>query len=261
MNGFLLYFKYVRVHLLSGFQYKGWPMQYLNVFFTVITDPLSLFIMYLRFGDMGEWTGARILLIYSLALTGFGLSELFARGFDIFPWHVRTGAFDRLLLRPRSTFLQVATINFHLHRLGRVIGGLVMTFYSLYVMGITITPLVLASLALTFVGGMLLYAGVFMVFSAIAFYTLQPLDFIYIFTNGSYQMAKLPLPFLPAWIRDTFTFVVPMFAVSFYPASAICGWGAPPIMAFVSLPAGLAFFVVSCFIFRIGVRHYTSSGS
>lgn len=256
-----LYFKYVRLHLLSGFQYKGWPMQFLNTLFNVITDPLGLIILYLRFGDMGEWTGARILLIYSLALTGFGLSEVFSRGFDLFPWHVRTGSFDRVLLRPRSTFVQVITLQFHLNRVSRVVGGFAMIFYSFYLMKIAITPWIVAALIVTLAGGTLLYTGIFMIFSAIAFFTLKPMDFIYIFTNGSYQLAKLPPHMLPGWIRHVFTFIVPMFAVSYYPASAICGWGAPAAMAFIALPAGIAFFAASCVIFHFGVRHYTSAGS
>jgi len=67
----------------------------------------------------------RIILIYALAVTSFGIAETFCRGFDYFPWKmIQTGDFDRLLLRPKSLFTQVAGSFFHIHRLSRIATGI-----------------------------------------------------------------------------------------------------------------------------------------
>jgi ABC-2 type transport system permease protein len=97
------------MNFISGIQYKGWPLMVLQVFLVVITDPISLIFSFSRFGSIGEWSMERILLIYSMAVTSFGLAETFFRGFDYFPWKMlRTGDFDRVLLRPGSLIVQVA---------------------------------------------------------------------------------------------------------------------------------------------------------
>ncbi|MGF7142480.1 ABC-type uncharacterized transport system permease subunit [Anaerotaenia torta] len=54
---------------------------------------------------------------------------------------------------------------------------------------------------------------------------------------------------------------MPMLLISYYPASVICGWGEPLPLGFLSLPSGAAFLLLSLTVWRIGVRHYTSTGS
>lgn len=247
---------------MAGLQYRGWPMQMVSVLLTVATDPLEVLLLFSRFGSIGDWSIERVMLVYGLALSSFGLAELLARGFDAFPGQVRTGVFDRVLLRPRSTFLQILGTRFHLHRLSRVIGGLFVVAWSLLRQEADMGLLPLLQLLLALVGGALVYSGIFVLSSAIAFWTVQQLDWVNIFTNGSYQVAKVPPHLLPAWLRNTFTFLMPMFICSYYPAAAVCGWeGVPASWGWLSLPAGATFFLVSLACWRVGVRHYSSTGS
>ena len=123
MNEFSLYFRYLRLNFLGGLQYQGWPLQMVGVFFTAIIDPIAVLILFSRFGAVGSWTADRVMLVYGLALTSFGFAELFSRGFDTFPWQIRTGAFDRILLRPRSTFQEVLGVRFQRNRIARVMSA------------------------------------------------------------------------------------------------------------------------------------------
>lgn len=234
----------------------------IQVMAVVITDPISLIFMFSRFGSIGEWSVYRILLIYAIAVTGFGLAETFCRGFDLFPWRmIRTGDFDRLLLRPASLITQVAGSYFHIHRIARVFGGSCAIAYCLFHLKVHIglPDIILLAGALT--GGFFAYAGVFLFTSGIAFFTVSGLDWIYIFTNASYQVTRFPMDYMPKVLKYLFTFFMPMLVISYYPASAICGWGEGYYKGFLALPAGLAFFLVSTFVWRFGVRHYKSTGS
>ncbi len=66
-----------------------------------------------------------------MANVSFALSEAFGRGFDVFSGLVRTGEFDRLLLRPRSTTFQVAASNLQLMRIGRFAQGVVVLTWAI----------------------------------------------------------------------------------------------------------------------------------
>lgn len=261
MSELSLYMRYVRINFLAGLQYKGWPMQVFMVFFIVITDPLEVLLLFQRFGPIGSWSRDRVMLVYALALTSFGLAELFARGMDIFPWQVRSGSFDRILLRPRGTFVQVLGLRFQLHRLARVAGGLGMIAWALSSQGVSLGLVQYIQLGCALVGGYLVYTGVFVFSSATCFWTIQALDWVYIFTNGSYQVAKCPPDLLPPWLRNTFTFFMPMLVISYYPAAAMCGWGVNPWLGWLALPAGLVFFLASTMLWERGVKHYGSTGS
>jgi ABC-2 type transport system permease protein len=262
MNGLKIYLKHIRINLLSGLQYKGWPLTMLQVLLVVVTDPIGMLFMFSRFGSIGVWSMERILLIYALAVTSFGLAESFCRGFDYFPWRmIRTGDFDRILLRPCPLTIQIAGSYFHLHRLSRVIGGLGIVIWCLWKQGVNLGFTDIIMFLSAFAGGFLTYSGVFILTSGLAFFTIKGLDWIFILTNASYQVARCPVDHMPRFLRNMFTFFMPMLVISYYPASAVCGWGESYWKGFLALPAGLAFLTFSLFVWRFGVRHYKSTGS
>ena len=260
-SGFGLYFGFVRLHILSQLQYRGWMIGLLPNLVYVITDPLDAVLMLDRFGSVGSWTASRILLVYALALLSFGLAELLTRGFDFFPVLVRDGSFDRILLRPRSAFLQAMTLRFNLSRLNRVIAGLLLAVLTLSAQGVKASFSDVLMLVCAVAGGVLCYAGIFIISSFISFFTVASLEYINIFTNGSYQVTKVPPMYLPAWMRRLFTFFMPMFIFTYYPAAAVCGWGEPYAAGWLALPVCALFFAVAAALWKIGVRHYKSTGS
>jgi len=257
-----LYCKYLKMHMMSGLEYKGWWMMCVLTAFNVVTDPLGAVLLFSRFGSIGAWSMERILLIYSLAVASFGLAETFCRGFDYFPWRmVQNGEFDRLLLRPRPLFLQVAASYFHLHRIPRPLTGIIVAVWMLIRLQIRFSALNFMIVLLALLGGFLTYTGVFVMTSGLSIFTIKGLDWIYIFTNASYQVTKCPVEYMPKMLWGVFTFFMPMLVISYYPAAAVCGWGGPLILGFLALPAGLLFLGFSMLIWRIGVRHYKSTGS
>ncbi len=262
MNEFRLYWRYLHMHLRSGVQYKGWFLMVVQVFFVVITDPIGTIFLFSRFGGIGVWTMERILLMYSMALTSFGLAETFFRGFDYFPWRmVQNGEFDRVLLRPRSTYVQVAASEFHIHRMARPLSGLIAICWCLARLGVPLGPETPLFLLYALAGGLAMYAGVFIFTSGVAFFSVKGLDWIYIVTNASYQVTRVPRELMPRALWAMFTFLVPVLMISYYPASAMCGWGEPLWKGLLSLPAGAAFLLVSAALWRVGVRHYNGTGS
>lgn len=250
------------MNFLAGLQYKGWTIMAFNTMIAVITDPISLIFMFGRFGNIGEWSVERIILIYAIAVTSFGLAELFNRGFDYFPWRmIQSGDFDRVLLRPQPLFIQIAGSFFHIHRFSRVFGGVCAITWSLFKQGVHMDFGRIMILMFALAGGFLMYSGIFILSSGIAFFTIKALDWIYILTNASYQVTRCPMDYMPKILKYAFTFFMPLLVISYYPAAYICGWQDNVWFAIAALPAGLLFVCFSLIIWRIGVSHYQSTGS
>jgi len=261
LKEFRLYWRYVKIHLLSGLEYKGWWIMFLQVVLIVVSEPIAIIFMFNRFGNIGDWTVERILLIYSIAVTSFGLAESFCRGFDYFSFHmVRGGNFDRLLLRPKSLFTQVAASVFHVHRIARVLTAFGIVLWSLYRLDVAFSIPNAAMLIFALLGGLLLYSGVFVMSAGISIFTVGALDWIYIFTNASYETTRIPVNHMPRVLRNMFTFFMPMLVISYFPAAAI-GWGGAAWLGWLALPAGLLFLCASLLVWKVGVRHYKSAGS
>jgi len=261
VNGFALYWRYMRINFLAQLQYKGWIFDFILALFFVATDPLDAALLLGRFGGVGGMSASQILLVYAMAVCAFGLAEIFGRGFDYFPFLVRGGEFDRIMLRPRSTAMQAAALRFHLSRFSRVLGMGAFAVFMLRAQDIAIGAREILLFIGALAGGTLVYTGIFIIAATVSFFTIQPLDVIYIFTNGSYQVAKVPPRLLPDWLRRAFTYIAPMFAFCYYPAASICGWGEADWPGYMALPAGAAFLVVSLAIWQFGVRHYKGTGS
>ena len=134
-------------------------------------------------------------------------------------------------------------------------------FWSLSRQGIALNAANGLMLLLALLGGALMYSGVFVFSSGVAFFTVKALDWIYIFTNASYQVTRCPVDFMPKTLYRVFTFFVPMLLISYYPASAACGWGESVWKGYLALPAGGLFLLMSLLVWRVGVKHYKSTGS
>jgi ABC-2 type transport system permease protein len=67
------------------------------------------------------------------------------------------------------------------------------------------------------------------------------------------------------WFRNFLTFVVPLACVVYFPVSAVLGrasgTGVPGWLLPLTPVLGFAFLAMSLAVWRLGVRHYTSTGS
>ena len=262
MRAVKIYLKLLRMNLMSSLQYKGWPIMVAQVFIVVITEPIGIVLLFMRFGNVGAWSAEKILFIYAAAVTSFGLAETLCRGFDYFPWRMlKQGGLDRLLLRPCPLIPQVAGSVCHIHRLSRVAGGIFIMVWCAIRMEIIIGAAGIVSLVLGLCGGFLMYSGVFILTSGVAFFTIEGLDWIYILTNVSYNVTKCPADYMPDALRRLFTFLLPVLVISYYPASNLCGWGEAYWKGFAALPAGILFLLLSLAVWNYGLKKYKSAGS
>ena len=103
-----LYFKYFALHLKSRMQYKtSFFLTIIGQFLTSFNVFLGIWFMFRRFNSVEGFTFAECLLCFSIVLMAFTLAECFFRGFDAFKGTVSQGTFDRILVRPRGTIVQV----------------------------------------------------------------------------------------------------------------------------------------------------------
>jgi len=262
LKEFRLCGKYMKINILSNLEYKGWWMMCVSVAFYLIQEPLFVFLMFSHFGSVGEWSVERIILVYSLAATSYGTAKVLCTGFEDFPWDIiRSGDFDRFLLRPPSLFTQIIGARFRVQRIPWAVTGMLTIMWALYRLEVPLNAFNLMILFLSLAGGFLFYTGAFILTSGIAIFTVKGLDWIYLLTCVNRQITKCPADYMPKILRSAFTFFIPMLVISYYPAAAVCGWGAPLFTGFLALPAGIAFMCISLFVWKIGVRHYKSTGS
>ena len=256
-----LYFRYVSVHIRSMMEYKlSFFMTAVGQFLVSFNVFLGMFFLFQRFSSVSGFTYSQVLLCFSVFLMEFSLAECIARGFDTFSGMVRKGEFDRIMVRPRGLIFQVLASRFELTRLGRMLQALVMFWYGVSRSGIRWNGLKVVTVAFMLTGGTLMFCGLFLVYAALCFFTLEGLEVMNIFTDGAREFGKYPAGVYGKRILQFCTFVVPYGLVQYYPFLYLLDQRRGIVWVFVPLLAG--FFLLPCYgLWRLGVRRYQSSGS
>ncbi|MFT3718567.1 ABC transporter permease [Pseudorhodoferax sp.] len=238
----------------------------LSQFLSTGIEVVGIWALFDRFGTVQGWRLGEVALFYGLVHAMFALADALGRGFDVLGTEfLRTGAFDRLLLRPRPLALQLMAHEVRLSRAGRLLQALAVLAFASWQAPIAWTP-TSAALALACVaGGVALFLGILVLQGTLAFWTVESLEIANVFTYGGVEAGQYPMALYARWARRLLTFAVPLACVAYYPGLAILGrpdlLGAPPWLGWVSPLAGFAFLGLSFLGWRQGVRHYASTGS
>ncbi len=256
-----LYFHYVRLQLSAAMEYKtSFILTCLGQFFVSFNVFLGIYFLFSRFHSVKGYSYEEILLCFGIVLLQFSLAECFARGFDGFSQILGNGQFDRILLRPRSTVLQVLGTRMEFTRLGRMLQAVVMFVYGLRKCHVDWTPGKGLVLFLMLLCGSFVFAGLFLIYAALCFFTTEGLEFMNIFTDGAREYGRYPVDVFGKRILRFCTFVVPYALIQYYPLRFVLERDAR--WYFGLFPLLSLLFLLPCYgLYCFGRRHYQSTGS
>jgi ABC-2 type transport system permease protein len=266
MNGIRLYLRYASVSVRGQMQYRAsFLMQALAQFAVTGFEFLAVWALFGVFGSIQGWSFAEVAVFYGTVGTSFALCDAVTRGFDVAPRLIRQGDLDRVLLRPRSTLLQLFGYELTIRRLGRLSQGALVLAVGLASLGVHLTPARIAVLAWAIAGSACLFVGILILQATLAFWTTETLELVNTLTYGGMETAQYPMAIYEPWFRRFFTFVVPLACVVYFPVLLVLGRADPlgtsaPFQAASPL-AGVLFLVVAAAVWRVGVRAYRSTGS
>lgn len=266
LDGLRLYFRYLGISVRSQMQYKAsFIMLALGHLAVTGIEFIGVWALFDRFGSLEGWTLPEVALFYGLVNVAFAFSDATSRGFDLFGNMVKSGDFDRLLLRPRSTALQVAGQEVTLRRIGRLVQGVAVLLWGANRAQVAWSPSRLLLALSAVAGGACLFCGLIVLQATLAFWTTETLEIVNSVTYGGVQTTQYPLAIYRRWMQRFFTFVVPLACVNYFPVLAILGkadpLGSPAWLHWLAPLVGPAFLALALQAWKLGVRHYTSTGS
>lgn len=214
---------------------------------------------------LGGWSAVEVALLYGLSGVAFGMADTFVSAVENATTHIKAGTFDLFLLRPVSPLLHLTASEFELRRIGRVLQPFAVLVGALVLLDTTWTPARALLVGVTVIAGTVIFGAIWVVTSALAFWTVESQEMANAFTYGGNLATQYPLDVLGDWLKHLFTFVFPLAFVAYLPASEIVGKAAPlglPHWAVWTSPAvALLAAVVASAIWRLAIRHHQSTGS
>ena len=267
MNAATLLARYLSISLRGQLQYRAsFVMAALGNLLNSLIELVGIWALFDRFGHLAGWTFAEVALFYGVVNCTYAIAELLASGFEQFgTLYVKTGDFDRLLLRPRSTVLQLAGHELSLRRIGRLLPGIIVVVAAWVALEVPPEIDRIGLLFLAVAGGVAFFFGLLVLQATMCFWTTESLELMNILTYGGVETSSYPLPIYHRAFRRFFTFVIPLACVGYFPVVAVLGvddpLGTTRLFQATAPLAGFAFLGVAIGVWQLGVRRYTSTGS
>jgi viologen exporter family transport system permease protein len=266
MNGIRLYGRYASISLRGQMEYRAsFLMQTAGQFLVTGIEFLGIWALFSRFGQIKGWTLGEVAFFYGLISITWSIADAISRGFDVFGNTVKNGDFDRILLRPRSTILQLFGHELTLRRMGRLTQGLAVLLFAVATVDILWSGPHIVLLALALTGGVCVFVGLMILEATSAFWTTESLEVWNAFTYGGVTMSQYPLEIYRPWFRRFFIFAIPLGCINYLPAVAILGRpdppGTPVPLQWMAPLVGPIFLLLCLQVWKVGVRHYQSTGS
>lgn len=256
-----LYMKYLSIYIRSMMQYKtSFIFTTIGQFLISFSVFLGIYFMFYRFNTVEGFTYSEVLLCFSIVLIAYSLAECFFRGFDTFTGVISNGEFDRIMLRPVNEMFQVLASKIEITRIGRLFQAIIILIYAILTCGVKWSIDKILTLIIMIVGGTVLFSGLFIIYASICFFTIEGLEVMNIFTDGGREFGRYPMSIYGDGILKFFTYVIPLACVQYYPLMYLIGRTKNQLYMLTPL-AAFIFLIPCCIFWKIGVKHYKSTGS
>ncbi len=222
---------------------------------------LAIWVVMRQIPDLNGWSLGEIWLIYGLLTLSKSINHMFADNlWTVGQSYIRTGGFDRFLVRPIDPLFHLLADRFCHDGVGNFVVGLVLVGSASASLGIVWTPLKLAYIVMAVLSGGLIFVALNLITAVSAFWVMDSVPVTRVVFE-THEFAKYPLNIYPQAISIFLTWLVPYGFASFYPASYLLNrdvglffvWGGPLVAA--------VFLFLGYRIWLFGLRHYASTGS
>ena len=256
-----LLLNYMSLHLKTKMQYR------VSFYFTLLTQLITILVevfvlksVFDKFNLLEEYSVYELYFNFSIIWLGYSLAQFIGRGFDKFTSLINDGSFDLLLIRPRNLFLQIIGNDIYYEKITRIISSFVLFIYGSINIINEFSIFKFFVLITIILGSFFIIISLFIIGATVCFYTIQGIEFINIFTDGTKQVGQYPMGIFPKIIRKIFTIVIPITLINYYPIEYLSGRSNNILYGFLPL-ISLMYFFPALIIFRHGLKKYKSSGS
>jgi ABC-2 type transport system permease protein len=260
------YWQLVRAQVRAQASYRAsFAVDLLSSFWSTVFDVVTVLVLFQATTRLGGFDLGEALVMVGLAACAFATADLTMGNVERVRLYVRTGLFDTLLLRPLRALPQLVLTDLQLRRVGRIVVGAGVLVAALVAAPIDWTPARLGLAVVAPVAGTVFFGAIFVAGATVTFWWVESGEVANSLTYGGRDLTSYPMTVYGDVFRRVLGYGLGFAFVAYYPALALLGrsdplglpgwvgWASPA----VAVPAALG----AALLWRIGVRHYRSTGS
>jgi ABC-2 type transport system permease protein len=230
-----------------------------------LIDVVTVFVLYHAAASVGGFTLDEALMMTGITAFAFVLADLTVGNIDQLETYVRTGRLDAVLVRPLAVLPQLILADLPLRKLMRLAVGTGVLGLALARNDVDWTPARALLLVTAPISGAVFFGAIFVLSAASAFWWIDSGKLGHGFTYGGRDFTSYPITVYGSWFRTLFAYGLGFGFVSYQPALTLLGradpLGLPSWAGYLSPLIALVVSAVAAVVWRLGVRHYRSTGS
>ncbi|MEV6346034.1 ABC-2 family transporter protein [Actinoplanes sp. NPDC051851] len=230
-----------------------------------VLDVLAVLVLFRATPIVGGFTLAEAALTVGLSSAAFAFADFLVGNVDRLKTYVRAGTLDAVLVRPLGALPQLLLMDLPIRKLLRVVFGVAVLAVAIGANDIHWTPARVVLVVITPLAGSLFFGSIFVVSATLAFWWVDSGEIGSAFTYGGRDFTAYPITVYGEWFRNLFAYAMGFAFVAYQPALALLGrtdpLGLPSWAGFVSPLVALVAACLAAAVWRVGIRHYRSTGS
>ena len=231
-----------------------------STIFLQVSSLLTIWVVMSQIPSLNGWSYAEVLLIYGLITLAKSINHMFADNlWTIGRQYIRTGGFDRFLVRPINPLFHLLADRFCHDGIGNFLVGMVLVITASRQLSIPWTPANLLFIVVVVLSGGVIFIALNMITGTAAFWLMDAVPVMRVVFDF-HLFAQYPLSIYPRAVGILLTWLIPYGFASFYPASYLTGrdlgglaWLAPLVAAILLL--------IGYQVWKVGLKHYQGTGS
>jgi ABC-2 type transport system permease protein len=236
---------------------------FIGAFSTVVLQAaglLTVWVVMRQVPTLNGWSFDEVLLIYGLITLAKSINHMFADNlWTIGEQYVRTGGFDRFLVRPIDPLFHLLADRFNHDGIGNFLVGAGLVIKSTTALDVAWTPLNLAYLIMAVLSGGLIFIALNLITCVSAFWIMDSVPVTRVVFE-THEFSKYPLSIYNRGVGILLTWLIPYGFASFYPASYLLGRDVG-VLAWLGPVVAAVLLLIGYRTWLFGLRHYSSTGS
>lgn len=243
-------------------EYRGdFITSVVTTMFGALAGIAAVFLIFQRAPAIHGWNFHEILFLYGFGLLPLSLFNLLSINLYFFgEVYIVQGKFDRILLRPVHTLVQVLFEQFRIEALGDTLLGFVVLLWVAPKAGISLDLRFWAFAFVFTILGATLYLAVFLCLTAVSFWMEDRVGIIPPIYNIM-AFGRYPLDIYGTPIRLMLSWVIPFGFAGFYPVAFLLGKPGMTLFAWLLPVVTACFLLLAVLVWNHGVKNYSSTGS
>ncbi len=258
---------YTKTTAKSWFQYRvDALLRSLAVFLRESTGIIVIYFTLQKFDTLNGWNIYELLFLYSLLFLTYGIMIVFFTGLRDFGRTVRSGGFDRFILRPRGLLFQLIFANADwFAAVGHGGLGVVLFLVSAGKVGIVWNVWKVLYYLFAVAGGVLIQGAVFLVLATLNIYLLETGSLKELLYFNMRKFAGYPISIFHKAVQFIMIYIMPFAFVNYFPAQYLLRKedmaGYPQVFLYLTPVVGVGMYLAAYFFWRFSVKYYKSSGN